>query len=141
MRNLNCTLHIFWLFLLLKFIDAITFSYLASVQSYIIPQNVYEVNIQAYGGLGGKGFVSGAIGGYGGYISCNVNVTAGQTLYILTGGTGVSNGGGGQVSGGYNGGKFNFWFHPCVGEFRIHLGGLGVSSFSAGAGGLFYYFF
>ena len=108
MRNFDV---LFCFFLLVfKFIDSLTFSYLASVQSYVIPTNVYEVNIQAYGGPGGRGFQASSVGGYGGYISCNVNVTVGQTLYILTGGTGVGYSSTNQANApGYNGGKFLFF--------------------------------
>ena len=71
-------LFILFLLLLLTCIDSITLTYLASVQSYVIPQNVFEVNIQAYGGPGGKGNSVSSAGGYGGYMSCNVNVSVGH---------------------------------------------------------------
>ena len=92
-----------------------SFSYTGSVQTFTVPSGctgTYKLEVWgAQGGAGGGGNcrVNGdrGRGGYGGYSSGNISLTADSTLYIAIGGAGGASGGAGWNGGGggsYNGG-------------------------------------
>lgn len=96
--------------------DFKTFEYTGGVQTYTVPvTGVYQ--LEALGAQGGNRYYSddspitdtfGGIGGKGGYISAEVNLEAGQVLYVYVGQMGdygnSYNNMMGTGSGGYNGG-------------------------------------
>ncbi|MCL5439101.1 MAG: hypothetical protein M1268_03885 [Patescibacteria group bacterium] len=75
-------------------------TYAASQQTFAVPAGVTNLTVTAYGGQGG--IAGGTYGGKGAAVTANIVVTAGETLYVFTGGAGSS----GQTTnaGGYNGG-------------------------------------
>lgn len=86
-----------------------TFQYTGNLQTYTVPQGVYEIQIEAYGASGGWNDYSGVmydkyLPGKGGMTSGKLKVHPGQILYLNVGGKGedAKNGEGGK--GGYNGG-------------------------------------
>lgn len=81
--------------------DTVVFSFTGNVSTFVVPDGVEIIKIDAYGAQGGQSTRCLGTAGRGGYISANVDVTPGETLYIRVAGQG-------QVSawtaGGYNGG-------------------------------------
>ena len=61
-----------------------TFSYTGSYQTFIIPQGVTSITIQAWGAQG-AGTTGGRTGGNGGYATGNLAVTPGSTIYVYVG--------------------------------------------------------
>ncbi|MBU1033400.1 LamG domain-containing protein [Patescibacteria group bacterium] len=94
-------------------LSSTTFSYTGSAQSYVVPNNIYSIQIKAWGGGGGGGGQAGAAGGGGGYSNSVIPVFPGETLTVYTGGGGgggwgcvTGTGGGAGGGGGYgNGGR------------------------------------
>ena len=135
--------------------------YSGVAQTYIVPPFVSSVRIDAYGASGGTGYNSGqwGAGGLGGRITALINVSAGQTLYILVGGAGASRNSDYSIStnlGGFNGGGPSRppdpgqWLNAAPGggatDVRTSLtdltsrlvvagGGGGASSWSSGGAG------
>ncbi len=62
-----------------------TFSYTGVIQKFIVPNRVTSIQVNAIGAKGGTG-ARGQIGGAGANITTTLNVTPGQTLYIVVGG-------------------------------------------------------
>ena len=91
--------------------DPINFSYTGSEQSYTIPADVTEVQLEVWGAQGGgsqtydNGDDAGS-GGKGGYSIGTMSVVGGETLYIYVGGEGDESSGFAQ--GGFNGGGSNY---------------------------------
>ena len=84
------------------------FGYTGGVQAFTIPTGCTGTfKLEVWGAQGGSG--DGYAGGYGGYASGNVDLTAGQTLYIAVGGAGSSTGGGWNGGGS---GKSGAWDGP-----------------------------
>ncbi|NTW32893.1 MAG: hypothetical protein HGB12_09745, partial [Bacteroidetes bacterium] len=81
----------------------VTINYTGTVVNWTVPTGVTSIKIEAYGAAGGAG-KNGAVGGLGGYVYGNKNVTAGNVLNIYVGGVGgnATNSSGG--TGGWNGG-------------------------------------
>jgi hypothetical protein len=65
--------------------DTYTFSYTGVIQKFIVPNRVTSIQVNAIGAKGGTG-ARGQIGGAGANITTTLNVTPGQTLYIVVGG-------------------------------------------------------
>ncbi len=63
-----------------------TFSYTGAIQQFIVPNRVTSIQINAIGAKGGTGG-NGQIGGAGANVTTTLNVTPGQTLYIVVGGS------------------------------------------------------
>ena len=61
------------------------FTYTGLLQKFIVPNRVTSIQVNAIGAKGGTG-ARGQIGGSGANITTNLNVTPGQTLYIVVGG-------------------------------------------------------
>ena len=78
-----------------------TFNFTGAQQSFVVPNGVYSVHIQAWGAQGATDPTD--EGGFGGFVEGDLVVTPGQTLEIFVGGRGlnVANETGG---GGFNGG-------------------------------------
>lgn len=66
--------------------DKYTYIYTGSLQKFIIPNKVTTIQINAIGALGGTGG-GGQTGGAGANITTTLNVTPGQVLYIVVGGS------------------------------------------------------
>ena len=75
--------------------EDVTFNYTGDIQSYIVPEGITTLYIEAYGAEGGDSWYG--VGGLGAFISSTVSVNPGETLSILVGeeGNGDSNGAGG----------------------------------------------
>lgn len=61
------------------------FNYTGSIQTWTVPPGITQIYIQAVGAQGGSSGPN--IGGKGGKITCYLNVTPGDVLYITVGGT------------------------------------------------------
>lgn len=57
-----------------------TFNVSSELQTYVVPEDVSSVNVVCVASRGGN------TGGNGGYVKCDLSVTAGQTLYVMVGG-------------------------------------------------------
>lgn len=81
----------------------VAFSFTGNAQTWVVPANVSQVTIEAWGAQGGSAAdgdpSAGGAGGLGGYAKGTLTVTPGQTLTVYVGGAGSAGG-----SGGYNGG-------------------------------------
>ncbi len=66
-------------------VDSINFKYTGALQTFIVPNKVTSIKVQAIGALGGTGG-GGQTGGAGANIITTLNVTPGQVLYIVVGG-------------------------------------------------------
>jgi hypothetical protein len=87
--------------------DYDTFYYTGAQQTYVVPPGVTSVNIQTWGAQGGSNWTSNT--NFGGYVSADIPVTPGSTLYVYVGGqatttTGGFNGGGSGEGAGKGGG-------------------------------------
>jgi len=82
-----------------------TFDYTGTEQTWVVPEGVTYVTIEAYGAQGGNGEYHGSIGvgGLGGYSIGKLAVTPGQTLFIYVGQQGPSNTGNNRLTA-FNGG-------------------------------------
>src|SRR5262249_42775645 len=81
-----------------------TFNFTGAEQTFVVPNGVTAIHVDAVGGRGGMGD-GGAVGGFGAHATADLPVTAGQVLFVLVGG----NGNAGQEmantsAGGFNGG-------------------------------------
>src|SRR6266404_5830355 len=87
--------------------DATVFSPTDGCQSYTVPANVGQVDIEAVGGDGGPGDGTGNGGGKGGHVKARFAVDPGETLYAVAGGNGgnggLNKGGGARHHGGAGG--------------------------------------
>ncbi|RUP38214.1 MAG: hypothetical protein EKK60_10360 [Gordonia sp. (in: high G+C Gram-positive bacteria)] len=70
------------------------FSFTGAAQSWEVPDDVHEVEVELWGARGG-----GVAGGPGGYTRARLSVTPGQTLQVNVGGAGSD-----ASTGGWNGG-------------------------------------
>jgi hypothetical protein len=61
------------------------FTYKGEIQTFIVPNRVTSIQVNAIGAKGGTG-ANGQAGGAGANITTTLNVTPGQTLYIVVGG-------------------------------------------------------
>lgn len=78
------------------------FGYTGGVQTWVAPYTG-TITLEVWGARGGYSSPS-AAGGKGGYAKGNINVTAGQTIYIYVGGAGGDNISVNGTGGGWNGG-------------------------------------
>ena len=91
-----------------------SFTYTASVQTFIVPPGVTSISVDAYGASSSvSSGIYGYCGGYqakGGRVQTDLSVSAGETLYVYVGGMSVTCYGGndctpsGGQAGGWNGG-------------------------------------
>lgn len=87
----------------------ITFEYTGTVQTYVVPNGTYSLQIDAWGASGGWNDYNGqryenCIPGKGGRVQTQLSVQPGQTLYIYVGGKGGDATSGQGGAGGFNGG-------------------------------------
>lgn len=73
-----------------------TFNYTGAQQTFVVPPGVTLVTIQTWGAQGGSNWANNV--NFGGYVSADIAVTPGSTLYIYVGGQATS------TAGGFNGG-------------------------------------
>jgi hypothetical protein len=115
------------------------FTYKGVIQIFVVPNRVTSIQVNAIGAKGGTG-ARGQVGGAGANITTTLNVTPGQTLYIVVGGfPGQSatakygfggNGGSGTNYGGAGGGLSGVFTSssPAVANALIVAGGGGGGS-------------
>jgi hypothetical protein len=77
----------------------VTFNFTGGQQSFVVPDNVVRIHIQALGAQGADTF--GDVGGLGGFAVGDLAVNPGQTLRIFVGGQGTA------VTQAFGGGGFN----------------------------------
>jgi hypothetical protein len=75
-----------------------TFSYTGGVQFWVVPFGTDTVTLEAWGAQGNSSS-QGVLGGLGGYATGKLAVNAGDTLWIMVGGGGIT-----STAGGFNGG-------------------------------------
>lgn len=106
MKSLNVLLLSSALFIATGVSSQTTYNYTGSMQTYVVPACVTSVNIASYGAQGANSqdrLTTNAAGGLGAYVTGNLVVTPGETLYIFVGGQGNTNGNGGYNGGGIGG--------------------------------------
>ena len=125
-------------------LTTLTFDYTGDVQSFTVPAGITSVTIEAWGAAGGDGASPETQpGGKGGYSTGALSVTAGDILYIYTGGQGTRSTTS-PIAGGWNGGGagYNYgnegWI--CAGgggasDIRKNAQALSNRVIVAGAGG------
>lgn len=77
-------------------IDSDTFSFTGAMQTWVVPVGITSVTIQTWGAQGGANWINN--NNFGGYVSADIAVTPGSTLYIFVGGQATT------IAGGFNGG-------------------------------------
>lgn len=83
-------------------VGEVNFAFTGAEQTFVVPQGVTQMEIEAFGAQGGVGTgPTGGVAGLGSSSKSTVAVTPGQTLFIYVGGQG---GTGGSGTGGFNGG-------------------------------------
>lgn len=90
------------------------FTYKGVIQKFIVPNRVTSIQVNAVGAKGGTG-ANGQSGGAGANITTNLNVTPGQTLYIVVGG----------FSGQSATAKYGFGGNGGVSNIATYFGGAG----------------
>lgn len=114
--------------------DTLVFNYINATQEWIVPADVYEIEVELYGAQGGSN--GSGIGGFGAKVSGILHVTPGQTLNLnvgqqptsTTGGnSGAEKSGGDGFSSGRGGGGAS--------DIRINGNSLNDRVIVAGAGG------
>ena len=125
-------------------LTTLAFDYTGDVQSFTVPAGITSVTIEAWGAAGGDGASPATQpGGKGGYSTGTLSVTAGDILYIYTGGQGTRSTTS-PIAGGWNGGGagYNYgnegWI--CAGgggasDIRKNAQALSNRVIVAGAGG------
>ena len=116
------------------------FSYTGSVQTFVVPQGVFQISATLEGAQGGQGTKGGS--GLGGEVTGVLSVQPGDVLYVYVGGQG-SNGNG--ATGGFNGGADGGGGNDCgnygggggggASDLRTTQGDLNSRVIVAGGGG------
>ena len=88
------------------------------MQSFLVPNGVTYIEVDAYGAQGGYS-TGGIAGGLGGWTSAGFSVAPGETLYVFVGGQGETVATG-IASGGFNGGGNS---GECSGNYAGSGGG------------------
>ncbi|MBQ2575432.1 MAG: hypothetical protein II575_14570, partial [Bacteroidales bacterium] len=110
------------------------FGYTGGIQSVVVPAEATVAKLQVWGAQGGRGMANGSLdayGGKGGYSYVDVNVSPGQTLYVVVGGKGADGSYQSNSSGGYNGGGSGTWDN---GDDESSGGGGGATHIALSAG-------
>jgi len=96
--------------------ETLTFNYSGSIQQWIVPDGLNEINVELYGAQGGASNSCDfqvpspeADGGLGGFAGGTLNVSPGQTLYIYVGGQGGIGLDGPPEAGFNGGGNGGYW--------------------------------
>ncbi|MFA5909658.1 MAG: Ig-like domain-containing protein [Vicinamibacterales bacterium] len=120
-----------------------TFSYTGAAQTFVVPEGVTQITVEAYGAQGGTGLTSGLAGGtagLGGFIRATLAVTAGASYQVNVGGQGA-NGASGVAGGGAGGGASDLRTGGTSTANRVLVagggggGGLGFTGNGAGGAG------
>ncbi|MCC7302332.1 MAG: T9SS type A sorting domain-containing protein [Bacteroidia bacterium] len=129
------------------------FSYTGTMQTWVVPANVYSVTIDVRGAQGGSATNLNQMptvgnGGLGGQVLATIAVNPGDILNIFVGGTGDSDGltlscfnaaggynGGGTGKGGYNSYNYNAGGGGGASDIRLNGSALADRIFVAGGGG------
>lgn len=98
---------------------SVVFSYTGSLQTYTVPNDITSISVKLWGAGGGAAtgdpsYNTGFGGGSGGYAECSIQVTPGETLDILVGGSGGYGLEGRNGRGGYGGGAEGVSFGSCI---------------------------
>jgi hypothetical protein len=98
---------------------SVVFSYTGSLQTYTVPNDITSISVKLWGAGGGAAtgdpsYNTGFGGGSGGYAECSIQVTPGETLDILVGGSGGYGLEGINGRGGYGGGAEGVSFGSCI---------------------------
>jgi len=109
-----------------------TFSYTGAEQTFTVPSGVNSITVDIKGA--GGGYVSSS-GSKGGRVQATLPVTAGETLYIYVGGSGIRGNAGGFNGGGSVGGGNSSNYNSGGGASDIRSGGNALSNRIAVAGG------
>lgn len=123
--------------------NTLTFNFTGAVQTWVVPNCVTQVQIQADGASGGIGHYGAGQqpGGLGGRAAGMLSVTPGQTLYIYVGGQGSSSssspalGGWNGGGNGYNLGNTSWIVAGGGGASDVRLGGQALNNRVIVAGG------
>ncbi|MBQ1652625.1 MAG: hypothetical protein II060_02465, partial [Bacteroidales bacterium] len=110
------------------------FGYTGGIQTVVVPAEATVAKLQVWGAQGGRGMANGSLdayGGKGGYSYVDVNVSPGQTLYVVVGGKGADGSYQSNSSGGYNGGGSGTWDN---GDDESSGGGGGATHIALSAG-------
>lgn len=110
-----------------------TFSYTGSVAQWVVPGGVCKVRIETWGASGGDPGTSRA--GQGGYAKGELNVTAGETLYVYVGGQGTTSTAGWNGGGGPGGSTVQFGGGGGASDVRKGGTSLNQRVIVAGGGG------
>lgn len=117
-----------------------TFEFSGAAQSFVVPDGVTRITVEAYGAQGGNGtgfFGDGGAGGLGGAVTATLTVTPGETLVVMVGGAAESplyTPTDFDAPGGYNGGGDG---GADITQTSVRgAGGGGASDVRRGAGGL-----
>ena len=110
-----------------------TFNYTGAQQTFTVPSGVSTITIQTYGAQGTNGA---SPGGLGGYVSGDLTVSAGNTLYVYVGGRAGFNGGAsGHSNGGSGGGASDVRSGGTAYTDRVIVAGGGGGGGYYGGGG------
>lgn len=120
-----------------------TFNFTGGQQSFVVPPNVFQIHIQAWGAQGANATAeTTGLGGLGGFAEGDIDVFPGQTLQIFVGGQGTTVQPASSGGGGFNGGgdvmPTNFERGGGGGASDVRLGGLTLNNrviVAAGGGG------
>lgn len=107
--------------------NSVRYDYTGSVQSFIVPDDVTEILVEAHGACGES--IASALGvnyGYGGEVTATIYVNGGDVYDVYVGGKGTAAGGAGWPNGGSG----------VIGNNNGHAGG-GSSSVQPNTGGNF----
>ena len=110
-----------------------TFAYSGSVAQWVVPGGVCKVRIEVWGAQGGDPSTGRA--GRGGYAKGELDVTAGETLYVYVGGQGTTTAGGWNGGGGPGGSTVEFGGGGGASDVRQGGTSLNQRVIVAGGGG------
>ena len=93
-----------------SFAQKVEFKYVGDIQTYIVPEGVYTLEVELYGAGGGNGQYEDFdrpgdyVGGKGALVKALLPVTPGSEIYVMVGGKGEDATFGKEGKGGFNGG-------------------------------------
>lgn len=111
------------------------FHFTGERQSWTAPLVVTEATVESWGAVGGSSQSAHQNPGPGGYAKATVRVPAGETLYVIVGGTGLGGGGETAYGGGSSGVYLNTWPTSTKDVVAIAGGGGGAGSDLLGSDG------
>jgi hypothetical protein len=109
-------------------ITTTTYNYTGAIQTFVVPNGVTSLIIDARGAQGGDNQSLVGLGGKGARMVGTYTATPGQTLNIIVGQKGANNTGGNAANGAGGGGGGSFVYLPAAIQPMIAAGGGGGSS-------------